>query len=795
LRKETQDAIRSLGDRRASFIRELEAKPSGLTWCLEHTGIADEVVQLIYEDLLRDATSEPSLAIIATGGYGRRELCPMSDIDVTVVPLDEKSPDLDAAIRKLFQDLHWAFGTVFRLEVGYAYRLVADAHGLDAKTRTGLLDMRLVCGSADLFRKLDNALTASFPGGEFILSKIEERQEMYERYHDSPLVAEPQLKEGAGGLRDFHCANWIGEAIGERPKRPTEAYDLVVKYRNLLHLVSGKMQDEFNRVRQEEVAKLLGGTQERVISDLIRAGAELHKDFIRAKEKIHEARFRLSDAALSVAGEVRVLPLSTAGQAAVGIAIAVKLGLHVSDLPTAAESADGGPSAAYAISTGEQTLRSLDRCNLLSQLVPELTACRTLVPEEGLHTFTVMEHTLRVIRQLDSIDPRDFLGEIRAAITDIEPLYLAALLHDVGKIDPTKDHSILGAHMARQICQRWELADSVCETVTWLVREHLVMSRFIRMRDVTLPVTIDEFAAIVKDVERLQMLTLLTWADVNAVGNGNWTKAQQAFLHDLYELTLQRLQGEEIEPPTPSQSRQRLLRQLEKQPPSEGNVQAFLDHLPAHYLTSTSAELVRLHMDLAAKAVAGTPTIEQFPRPDLGATELTVCALDQPGLLSILLGVLYAYDLSVIGIRASTTDTETPVAIDVFTVSFGGRPVPSATLGHVSKALTDVTLGIRSVEEILRSRGKDPERQQQFFTYTFIPGSPGILEIKAPRGRGMAFRFARLFAGRDWNILSARVGQWAGNAAAAFYLTNPQGNPLSPEEVEDALTNEAEVVA
>jgi [protein-PII] uridylyltransferase len=791
MRAESRSVIEVLGKQRVALIRELESRPSGLTWCQEHSDLADEVVLILYHDLFNGEVDEPPLAVIATGGFGRRELCPFSDIDITVVPLDEKSPELDDVIRTLFQDLHWAFGTALRLEVGWAYRLVSDAHGLDAKTRTGLLDMRLIAGSPELFRKLDHALAKSFPGGEFILAKTEERQAMYERHHDSPYVAEPHLKEGAGGLRDFHCANWIAEAIGERALKPTEAYDTVVKYRNLLHMVSGRMQDVFNRSRQEEIAKLLRTSTDRLISDLIRAGAELHGGFVRAKEKIHEARFRLSDAALSVGGEVRVLPVSSAGQAAVGIAIAVKLGLRVSDLPVAAESAAGGPPAAYAISTGERTLRALDRCNLLSQLVPELTRCRNFVPEEGLHTYTVMEHTFRVVRLLELPDPPPFLAEIRGSVTDLEALFLAALLHDVGKLDSEPEHPEYGAEHARNVCDRWGLPEPTADMAVWLVREHLTMGKFLR-RDVMHPSTAEEFARVVSEVDRLQMLTLLTWADVNAVGPNNWTPAQERDLHDLYALTLQRLQGEMDEPPSATQSRLLLLRHLEKQPENETKIKAFLDHLPAHYLSRTSAEQVRLHMELAEKATSGSPTVEQFARPDLGGTEITVCALDQPGLLSMLLGALYAYDLSVIGIRASTTDTDKPVAIDVFTVSFGGRPVPSATLAYVSRALTDVSTRTKSVEEILHSRGKDPGRRPQFNSYTFVPGPPVILEIRAPRGRGMPYRFARLFAAHGWNILAARVGQWAGTAAATFYLTDSDGGPLGAEAVHQALSTEAD---
>ena len=789
---ETRDRVLSLGERRLKLIDTLKTKPSGLSWCAQHTHIADEIASLLYDSIFDDSPLSEDVAVIATGGFGRGELCPLSDIDITVVPRDETSPELDSLIRKLFQDLHWAYGTVLRLEVGYAYRLISDSPGLDAKTRTGLLDMRLVAGSADLFRQLEGSLRASFSAGEFVLNKIEERTEMYARFNDTPLVIEPHLKEGAGGLRDFHCANWIGEAIGEQPAHPTQAYDTVMRYRNLLHVAAGKARDLLTRVRRGEIAEMLGIDPDSISSEVAEAGSHLHMSFLRAKEKLHEGRFALSPSTLAVNGEVRVLSVSTAGEAAVGIAVATKLGLSVSDLPTRAGDSYGGPPAAFALSTGEKTLRNLDRCSLLEQLLPELVKCRTLASRDNIHAFTVFEHTMRVVRLLDSLEPPGFLGEMKSTVTDIEPLYLAALLHDVGKVDVEREHSESGAEIAREVCRRWQLAESFEETVVWLVKQHLIMERFIRIRDLMHPGTIKEFADIVRDPERLKLLTLLTWADVNAVAPGTWSQAQEAFLRQLYDGASMALQGDISVESDASQSRQRLLRQLRNSPEDEGQVQTFLESLPVYYVASTSAEIVRLQMQLAQRAAKGEATVEEFPRPELGATDFTVCSLDAPGLLSRMLGVFYAYDLSLIGIRACTTTTPPPVAIDVFTVSFGGRVVPKATIAQVSRALMDVITEEKTVEDILTAKGKDPRRRQQIFTYNYISGNPGILEIRAPRGRGMAFRFSRLFTARGWNIVAARVGQWAGNGAAAFYLTDDAGSALSSETVRGALEDELE---
>jgi [protein-PII] uridylyltransferase len=748
------------------------------------------VVRLVFQDVCERHPSLLSAALIATGGYGRRELSPSSDIDITVVPSDETSPELDQAIKELFNGLRGGFRRL-GLEVGYAYRLVADAPGLDAKTRTGLMDMRHIAGSFELTRQLDEALQQSFSVGEFVLSKISEREEMFARFHDTPHVVEPQLKEGAGGLRCFHCSNWISESIGERASRTTAAYDKVVRFRNLLHLQTGKCQDSLTRGRQADIADLLSEDMYEMMSELSEAMAELHAFYLRSKEKIRESRFALAPGVLAVQGEARTYGAIDGGAVAVGIALATKLGLTVSNIAVPPPKSIDGPAAVYALSTGESTIRNLDRCGLLSSILPELTRCRSLMPRDTVHQYTIYEHTLRAIRYLDEIKPGSYLAEVKASVNDLEPLYLALLLHDVGKVETDKRHGQVGAEIARQVCDRWGLAENVRELVEWLVREHLVMARFIRVRDIASPQTIEEFAALVKTPQRLHLLTLLTYADIHAVSSETWTPAQETFLRELFERTIARLglpftdASQDV-----TVHRQRILRQLKKDQ-AEEQVQAFVNSLPAYYLTSTPAEVVRLHLEYARRAQHGEATVETYHRADLGATEVTVCTQDVPGLLSRLLGIFYALDLSVGSIRACTTASTPPIAVDVFTVSFGGRPVPTATTNQLTQTITQVVQGELSVDSLLREKGKDPSRKQNVFSYTFIEGSPGILEIRSPRGRGMPYRFSHQITSQGWNVVSARVGQWAGNATAAFYILGENGRQISKEEVHQALNEVA----
>ena len=778
--------IQPYADRRQVLLARLRAKPDAHDWCEQHTSLTDELVRATTERVLQQHPLAPPISVIATGGYGRRELAPYSDVDLTVVPLEDAAVGLDEAIKDLYRALHSAINGALKLEVGYAYRLINDAPGLDEKSRTALVDGRLVAGSDEPLDALMDLFWETFPVGEFLIAKLEEREQAFAKFNDTPLVVEPHLKEGAGGLRCFQSANWIRVAIGERPLRRMRAYNQMLQLRNLLHLVSEKKQDVLTRPKQGEIAELVQRDLYALMSDCAENGVVLHHQFELARERIHEARFALGGGVLAIRGEARILAKASASSASWGVAKATQLGLRVPEREASPSGEIDGAEALLAISAGEQALRSLDRSGLLDVLLPELTRCRTLMPMDSAHTFTVFEHTFRAVRNLERFDPNSFLGELKSSLRDLGPLWLALLMHDVGKAIPERPHSESGAELVVHLANRWRLAPTTAQLVEWLVREHLSMARFTQMRDVHNPATVADFAEIVQDSERLTMLTLLTAADIQAVSRELWTPAQEAFLRELYARTMKLLEGESTEDDAASY-RKKLLRAITKQQVDESKVERFLERMPAHYLTSTPPDLVRLHLDYVRQAVTGKAVTELHHDSALRTTQLTVCCLDRPGLLSSILGVIYAFDLSIHNIRASTYEGEKSVALDVFDVSFGSRPLPAATASQLVRALEDVLSGKRTADELLSERGNDANRVQQTFSYSYHEGLPAILEVQAPRGRGMAFRMSRFISKHGWNITAARVGQWAGRGAAAFYLIGADGSAIPKSEVEQAF--------
>jgi two-component system cell cycle response regulator len=233
--------------------------------------------------------------------------------------------------------------------------------------------------------------------------------------------------------------------------------------------------------------------------------------------------------------------------------------------------------------------------------------------------------------------------------------------------------------------------------------------------------------------------------------------------------------------------RSRLLRDLQKEAIPHEKVTAFVEGLPISYLLGATPETARMHLLYAEKAAAGEPSVECFARADVGATAITVCAVDRLGLLREILGVLYALDISLLSLSANTTLTQPPIALDQFTVAVDGRAISSGKQEILQKKLLAVLNGEQTAEEVLLERNKDPRKDQHILLHSFTEGDPGMLEITAARGRGMPYRLALFLSEQGWHIVSARIGKWAGSGTAAFHITGPEGHRLRKAEVDRAF--------
>jgi [protein-PII] uridylyltransferase len=337
------------------------------------------------------------------------------------------------------------------------------------------------------------------------------------------------------------------------------------------------------------------------------------------------------------------------------------------------------PEAAQAfldvLARGRRTFRTLTLMNesgVLGRFVPEFGRIVAQMQFNMYHSYTVDEHTLRAIAVIADIAEGKLEGDhplsvsVMPLIADREALFLAMLLHDTGK-GGVGGQERAGARAARAACERLGLDRRRVELVCWLVEHHLVMSDYAQKRDVSDPRTVEAFAEIVENPERLRLLLVLTVADIRAVGPGVWNGWKGQLLRELYAST-ERLfrggRGGDLGPARPDYAvigeRQAL---IAREPSAAG----FASEMEDAYFSAFSLEEQTAHADLVRQArVAGRPVASARIRADLNAAEVIVAVGDRRGLFADLASALAALGADVVGARVYTS--KAGQALDVFYV-------------------------------------------------------------------------------------------------------------------------------
>jgi [protein-PII] uridylyltransferase len=550
-------------------------------------------------------TSAERMGVVATGGYGRGELAPLSDLDLLFLRPYKQTPRGEQIVEFMLY-LLWDLG----LKVGHATRTVDESIRYaerDQTIRTALLEARYVWGDRELFDELIRSFTTKFLGGDgrdFVEAKLAERDQRHQRMGDSRYVVEPNVKEGKGGLRDLHLLFWIAkylyrvdkpaELIAKGVLTPGEAKHFERAERFLttvrchIHYLTNRADDRLSFDLQREIAQRLGyqdrpgsrGVERftkhyylhaKTVGDLTRIFVAALEDSHRRKPKLAALwqslrprqleGFRLDGERLGVSSPDMFEKDPVAILRLFHVAQENGLDIHPGTLRLITQNIRlidrlrPDPEANRLFMEmltsrhdPETTLRRLNESGVFGRFVPDFGRVVAQTQHDMYHTYTVDEHTIRAIGVLANIengthkDDHPVSADVVHKILSRPVLYLAVLLHDIAK-GRGGDHSILGAEVAMQLGPRLGLSAAETETVAWLVRYHLAMSGTAFQRDLMDPKTIEDFAALVQSPERLRLLLVLTVCDIRAVGPNVWNGWKAALLRQLYHAAEQLLSG------------------------------------------------------------------------------------------------------------------------------------------------------------------------------------------------------------------------------------------------------------
>ena len=573
--------------------------------------LMDQIVRVLF-DFANDRVypaANPSaaerLGLVATGGYGRGELAPLSDLDLLFLRPYKQTPRGEQIVEYMLY-LLWDSG----LKVGHATRTVEESLRYaerDHTIRTALLEARYLWGERDLYDQLMTGFTRTFHSGDgrdFVDAKLAERDQRHQRMGDSRYVVEPNVKEGKGGLRDLHTLYWIAKYL-YRVNSPAELVDkgvltkeearqferserFLVTVRCHIHYITNRADDRLSFDLQSEIAGRLGyrdrpgsrGVERftkhyylhaKIVGDLTRIFVAALEDSHRRKPKLAALwqtlrprqleGFKLDGDRLGAVSPEAFVHDPVAILRLFHVAQENGLDIHPATLRLITQNIKlldrlrSDPEANRLFMEmmtsrhdPETTLRRLNEAGVFGRFIPDFGRIVAQTQHDMYHTYTVDEHTIRAIGVVARIeygelkDEHPLASDVVHKLLSRPVLYLSVLLHDIAK-GRGGDHSVLGADVAIQLGPRLGLSAAETETVAWLVRHHLAMSGTAFHRDLQDPKTIEDFAALVQSPERLRLLLVLTVCDIRAVGPNVWNGWKAALLRQLYYAAEQVLSG------------------------------------------------------------------------------------------------------------------------------------------------------------------------------------------------------------------------------------------------------------
>ncbi len=728
---------------------------------------------------------EAGVALVAVGGYGRRELLPGSDLDVLL--LHAGRPDISVLADRIWYPI-WDSGT--RLD--HAVRTPREGREVargDLRAALGLLHARHVAGDPGLTAELRLGVLADWRAAAGV--RLAELQALHtertQRSGELAFLLEPDLKEARGGLRDANAihavaAAWVAPGPGPRVRA---AHELILDTRHALHEVTGRRADRLVLQEQDEVARVLeladadallgwlagaGRTVAYALDQSFRQaqrsrggrpgtgrarfglpsagqhgagqhGPGLHGGGLarRGSPPVSAHRRPLAEGLVEQDGEVvlarsadpatdPVLPLRAAAAAAqAGLALAPRALARLAGCPPlpAPWPAEARDALAALLGAGQPAIgvwEALDQEELITRLLPDWERVRNRPQRNPLHTFTVDRHL---------VETAAHAAALTRTVARPDLLLIAALLHDIGKGWPG-DHRLTGQVLARDTAARLGLGAGEADLVARAVRHHLLLPQTATRRDLDDPVTVTQVAQAVGSRPLLELLHALAIADGQATGPAAWNDWKAGLVSELVRRVGAALGGEP--PPAP---------------------------LP-------------LRAEEIALAAGREPAVMA------AGSEVTVVAPDRPGLLWQAAGVLASHRLAV---RSANATSCGDMAVIAFTVAHQYGEPPDAVL--VTSDLRRALTGQLDVAQRLRRREQAAARPVAGAappTVTLVDDASHtatVVEVRAHDAPGLLWRIGRALGECGLDLRAARAETLGAEAVDVFYVVDADGEPVT----------------
>ena len=704
---------------RENLFEQFTGKSDALVFSKNYSVLIEDTIRIILGD------KKFSFALASAGSFSRRELSPYSDIDLMIISesIEKDNDDIKNLITGLWDGGLEASHTVRELSDIKKY-LSNDLH-----TFTQFFETRFIAGNINLYNTWNAALLNAISEKAkklLITNFIEDVRQRHEKYGDSPKMLEPNVKMSAGGLRDFQSIEWMMMISNKQLlnsqhdltqaeifinhlkqnklttpaecKRLLESYKLVLSIRHMLHITTKSKTDRFEFSGQMKLAPLYGYAETdlmgfmknffsatniifRVSHSIIKKykvdfvqhvpdslSYDLDEDFYIKNKVI----FLKKKDALTLSDIFRVFYYRAYHNAGFDDYLRTKI---IEATENAEENNWSQPESSvffreilkFSRHVGS-TLSIMNELGVLGAFMPEFADLNGFMQHGVYHCYTSDEHTIVAIKNLEKLyNQNSSLGKIYNSIKDKEIINLALLLHDIAKPINIPGHEIIGAEVASSIMIRLGYEEEEINKVVFLVKNHLLMEQVAFRRNLNDPETLNNFTAKFSSLEELDLLYLITYADLSAVNPAVWTSWKAELLSELHRKSKAMLQdkisGEELLYSTIYSAPKDIAKHSKKI--TESNVQEHFDslHDDLGYINHFTEEEIALHIEEIEK---GEKLSVLFKELD-DFTNVTIITKDFPSLMSKLCGVLAINDANIHSANIFTR--KDGVVIDTFLVT------------------------------------------------------------------------------------------------------------------------------
>ena len=768
----------------------------------EHSDNVEQVIVLNFKEL----GLEEDYSIYANGGFGRKEMFPSSDVDISIITNKTRvksTENLEKFIARL-----WDLG----FQVGHSVRSLNDIRKVsasDIKEYTSYLTRRSLISTTKIDKKINDVLKKSWSKKKFFKAKIDEQEQRYLSFFSTEYNLEPDLKESPGTLRDFQTALWIlqhcfdletlediknSKEFGIEISSANDSYDFIKAMRFATNIISKKNRLNFeSQIEISKQAELKQSSDKKSVETMMKRYYENASNLSNFNNLILETfkeknvfvitkeldDFYIRGHKIGIKGD------NLSGREGLIFGIFITIGKNKKitsiDTPTIALLKDNISlvddcfrDSKYFSSQFLEILRSKYNLSSILKSMKNLGIIQAYIKEFGevvgqmqfdlFHVYTVDEHTFKVVRNMRQMqihyqDEFKLEHELLNKLPKVEILYLAGLFHDLGK-GKGGNHSEIGAKTSLIFAKKIGLSVADADLISWLVLNHLQMSSISQKKDISDPDTIVSFANIVLNTERLDYLYLLTVNDIKATNPALWNGWKHGLLRDLFLSTRSKLNKEPVKT-SDEISKDRKFNVLEAVEKNKKEIAtSYLNLFDNSYFNKNSSDKLKWQSKLILKDI-DAEIVVGCRRCFDNMLEVFIKTENFDGLFLKLVKVLELSGLEIVDANISTSMNKN-IAANTFITKFvhHNRPLTNSELKEVSSRIKENFSNFSSSKKQPSKKFRTSKGFKKTIHITNIEDKNkkrNLLTVETSDSPGLLAKIARVLYENGTSIYSARI--------------------------------------